>query len=119
MQDIMVDTRFIDKLKDTFLSLMENKDMLAIEEVWLFGSVARGDCNANSDIDIMVITSNNPRDTSLMIEELDLRDDCYFPKVDIVVRSPIGISSNDYYFNEIVRKERIILWKKGDDDYEF
>ena len=50
MQDIMVDTRFIDKLKDTFLSLMENKDMLAIEEVWLFGSVARGDCNANSDI---------------------------------------------------------------------
>ncbi len=119
MQDIMVDTRFIDKLKDTFLSLMENKDMLAIEEVWLFGSVARGDCNANSDIDIMVITSNNPRDTSLMIEELDLRDDCYFPKVDIVVRSPKGISSNDYYFNEIVRKERIILWKKGDDDYEF
>ena len=113
MQDVMIDIRFVDKLRDTFLALMKNKEALGIEEIWLFGSVARGDCNANSDIDIMVITNKKPKDTSLMIEELDLRDDCYFPKVDIVVRSPKGIASNDYYFNEIVRKEKIILWKKS------
>ena len=94
--------------------LIYSADYLNISEIWLFGSVARGTCNAFSDIDLLVLTSGNFKEVSFKIEELELREEIGFPKVDIIVRTPESISNPDYYFNTSVQKDKIILWERGD-----
>ncbi len=108
----MIDSRFKKKLTLVLDRLIKNSILLEAEEIWLFGSVARGDCNADSDIDILVLTSGKPRDISLLVEKLDVRDDVYFPKVDVIVRTPEEIESDNYWFYHEVRKDKIVLWRK-------
>jgi len=42
----------------------------SVREIILFGSVARGDYGANSDIDILVIVSSDPWDAQKRISEI-------------------------------------------------
>lgn len=114
MAVIEIDSRFAPKLEFTLKELIKYADYLNIVEIWLFGSVARGTCNAFSDIDILIITNGISSETSFKIEELNLRDDIGYPKVDIVVRTPKSINDANYYFNTAVQKDKIILWKRDE-----
>lgn len=114
MPTIEIDSRFAPKLESKLNELIYYADYLNISEIWLFGSVARGTCNAFSDIDLLVLTSSNSKEVSFKIEELELREEIGFPKVDIIVRTPESISNPDYYFNTAVQKDKIVLWKRGD-----
>ena len=114
MSTIEIDSRFAPKLESKLNELIYYADYLNISEIWLFGSVARGTCNAFSDIDLLVLTSSNSKEVSFKIEELELREEIGFPKVDIIVRTPESISNPDYYFNTAVQKDKIVLWKRGD-----
>ena len=112
MSTIEIDSRFAPKLESKLNELIYYADYLNISEIWLFGSVARGTCNAFSDIDLLVLTFGNSKGVSLKIEELELREEIGFPKVDIVVRTPQSISNPDYYFNTAVQRDKIVLWKR-------
>ena len=50
MPTIEIDSRFAPKLESKLNELIRYADYLNISEIWLFGSVARGTCNAFSDI---------------------------------------------------------------------
>jgi predicted nucleotidyltransferase len=82
-----------------------------IEKIILFGSVARGNDNNNSDIDILIITSNNSS---------DIEDEVYTKVFKILIttgqRISIKMRSNEYYkkyinssFLSNVEKEGIVL----------
>ena len=100
MPTIEIDSRFAPKLESKLNELIYYADYLNISEIWLFGSVARGTCNAFSDIDLLILTSGNSKEVSF--------------KVDIIVRTPESISNTDYYFNTVVQRDKIVLWKRGD-----
>lgn len=93
--------------------LVNNAIDLQMEELWLFGSVARGDYNAISDLDLMVITSSgNRKSISVKVELLDVRDDIGYPHVDVVVRTFDNLNSEGQIFNREVLRDRIVLWRK-------
>ncbi|GAA5818650.1 MAG: nucleotidyltransferase domain-containing protein [Methanobrevibacter sp. CfCl-M3] len=84
-----------------------------IEKIVLFGSVARGDDNENSDIDMLIITKNKS-------DMAKIDDDIYTKVFDILIKTEERISikmrSKKYYkkyikssFLSNIKKEGIIL----------
>ena len=114
MKNCLVYPEYKIKIFEVLSILKRNKDNLQIDEIWLFGSVARGEATYNSDIDILILTSGIPKNISRKIEDLELRSDVEFPKVDIVVRSHAGINDDYYCFNQEVKRDKIVLWKRGE-----
>jgi predicted nucleotidyltransferase len=84
-----------------------------IERIILFGSVVRGDDNEDSDIDILIITSDK-------LDELKIEDDIYSKTFDILIKTGEYVSAkiksmdhynkyrNSFFFSNI-EKEGIIL----------
>ncbi len=104
---------FKNKIKEVSNILVENALDLEMDELWLFGSVARGDYTATSDVDLLVLTSSKQEHKiSLKVEFLELRNDVDYPNVDIIVRNKSSLQKeNDYLFNKLVKKDKIILWR--------
>ncbi|MDR0911971.1 MAG: nucleotidyltransferase domain-containing protein [Methanobrevibacter sp.] len=84
-----------------------------IEKIILFGSVARGEDNINSDIDILILTTNDD-------DQLKIRDSIYTKVMDILIKTGERVSLkfrslNDYIkykdfsFFSNVTKDGIIL----------
>ncbi len=113
MPTIEIDSRFAPKLESKLNELIFYADYLNISEIWFFDSVARDICNAFSDIDLLVLTTSDSKEISFKIENLELREEVGFPKVDIIVRTPKSINNPDYYFNTAVQRYKIVLWKRG------
>lgn len=105
------------KLQDIVAYLKSHADALQITEIWLFGSMARGTYNTDSDIDIMVIVESNPRSVRLALEEAAAFDKTFpdvdtYPEVDITVRTLEMLDDKAFVFNDLVKKDKIVLWKK-------
>lgn len=113
MEYISIDKRFAGKLREALDVLIMNADELEAEEIWLFGSLARGTATLDSDIDLLVVTQRNRKNTSLKVWDLDVRDDVGFPKVDVVVRTKKELESKLYPFNEEVSKDKVVLWRRS------
>lgn len=111
-RNIQVYPEFKKKIFDTLETILDNEEKLKLEEVWLFGSVAREEATYNSDIDLLVITSGKSKEVSFIIEDLDIRDDVNFPHVDVVVRTYKELGDPYFVFNEEVKRDKITLWKK-------
>jgi len=99
--------------KQIAIDFAKSLDYPEIEKVILFGSVARGDDNKHSDIDILIITTNEE-------DESKINNDIYTKVFDILInkgeRISIKIRSNKYYNNYIhssflsnVEKEGIVI----------
>lgn len=84
-----------------------------IEKIILFGSVARGDDNEDSDIDILIITSKQS-------DKLKIRDDIYSKVMDVLINTgeyiSVKIKNIEYYnkyknysFFSNINKDGIIL----------
>ena len=80
-----------------------------VEQVILYGSMARGDHHKGSDIDFMLIGSGiTPRLLSKMDMEID---DLLLPWfIQITDRKMI----RDARFLEVVEKEGVVFWERGE-----
>lgn len=105
---------FKEKLLESVISLISNKDFLEINYIYLFGSCARGDFRSTSDLDILIITSGKSKGISFKLEGLDIRDEMSYPNVDVIVRTEEEISSKSYLINKLIKQDRVLLWEKGD-----
>lgn len=84
-----------------------------VEEIYLFGSCARGQQKYRSDVDLLVRVDSEtpPREMRRMRVEV-IPDDFNLPEVDL--KFSIGASfSESYRFNENIKKEGRLLWKKS------
>lgn len=108
---------FRDKIQEVSATLVENAELLCMTQLWLFGSVARGDYSANSDIDLLVLTSSSSeRAISVKVELLELRNDVDYPNVDIIVRNKSSLENDaNFVFNNAVKRDKIVIWS---DDIE-
>lgn len=95
--------------------LEKNADDLRMSELWLFGSVARGDYDLESDIDFMVVVDdpNVRKASSIKVELLDVREDMYYPNVDVIVRTRRAMEDLDDFFAANVRRDHIVLWRRN------
>ncbi|MDR3291736.1 MAG: nucleotidyltransferase domain-containing protein [Methanobrevibacter sp.] len=71
--------------KQIAIDFAKNLDHSEIEKILLFGSVARGDDNKDSDIDILIIIKN-------IDDKLKIRDDIYSKVWDVLIRTGESIS---------------------------
>lgn len=105
----------INALSD-YLTILKKKYRDKIVDVLLFGSVARGDYDEESDIDILVIVKNG---------ENRLRDEVSMASYEPMLRNDVVISSlvmDEMMYNwhrkykdplyKVIKREGINLWKK-------
>ena len=81
-----------------------------IEQIILYGSVARGEDNENSDIDILIITDNYEKIEDLIAEEVlntIIKEDEYV-STNIMTKQRYEKTKN-FSFLENIRKEGVIL----------
>jgi predicted nucleotidyltransferase len=80
--------------KQIAIEFAESLKHSEIEKIILFGSVARGDDNKDSDIDILVITSEKS-------DKSKIKDDIYSRTFDILMKTgeyvSVKIKSIDHY----------------------
>ena len=103
---------FRNKIQEVSETLVDNARILCMTQLWLFGSVARGDYSANSDIDLLVLTSSSSeRAISVKVELLELRNDVDYPNVDIIVRNKSSLENDaNFIFNNAVKRDKIVIW---------
>jgi predicted nucleotidyltransferase len=90
-------------------------DGLPAEEVWLFGSQARGDANPDSDMDFLVVVGESDKPTHHQSREAhSLVSEIRVPK-DIVVLTRQQWSRQENVVNTlpyIAKKEGLLLYHK-------
>lgn len=104
----------IEEYKNILIKLFDDK----LDSIILFGSKARGDDRKDSDIDLMIIRNDNPKNAydriwQKTIEhsgELTLK----YGNIDISPRVEVKHFFNTVYspFFEQVKKEGVILWSR-------
>lgn len=84
---------FMDR-KQLAIEFAESLNHPSIMKIILFGSVARGEDNENSDIDVLIIT-NKKSDKNIIVDEV------YDKVVDVLVKTgehiSVKIKSKNYY----------------------
>lgn len=76
-----------------------------VEEIYLFGSYARGEANADSDLDFLVYGGENFRLTMIFALAEELRETL---KKDVDVFEIHEINENSAFYNTIM-KERLLV----------
>ncbi len=83
------------------------KELKFIDEIWLYGSRARGDQQERSDIDLVIVCPEASKDEFLdVLKILDEKDTLL--QVDIIRFDEI----KDIQFKKRIEKEKIVLYKK-------
>lgn len=80
-----------------------------VEEIWLYGSRARGDDLERSDIDLAVVAPFATKQDELTIQNIIDEADTLL-KIDLVIFNKVLDSS----FKKRIEKEKIIIYKKSD-----
>lgn len=96
-----LDYQFMDKLKS----------LPFVDEIWLFGSRARADNSAKSDIDIAVVCTNITENDWLKVTDIVDEADTLL-KVDCIKFDKNSISEELY--NNILKDRKIIYVKEQD-----
>ena len=96
-----LDYQFIEKLKS----------LPFVEEIWLFGSRARGDNRERSDIDLAILCPNSTDKDWLSITEI-IEDADTLLKIDCVKFDQDRISKELY--DNILKDRKVIYVKKQD-----
>ena len=99
--------KHVDKIK-------QYADELELEEIWLFGSVARGTYSRDSDIDLMLVTKGDTRRVRRLVDEYGLDDELDEPFVEITVRTRESLENPAFLFNTMVKQDRIVLWRRDE-----
>ncbi len=80
-----------------------------IEEIWLFGSRARGDHRQKSDIDLAIICPNSTEEDWLRVVDI-IEDSDTLLKIDYI-KFDQGTISRELY-NNIIKDKKVIYVKK-------
>lgn len=95
----LVEERFKDRL-ESFKALVKEFD-IKYEQIGIFGSYARGDYKASSDIDVCIITNNRP---NMMISGA-FREEADLLGVDVVYLSQDSFINSERLFVKKLRKD--------------
>ncbi|MCR4721291.1 MAG: nucleotidyltransferase domain-containing protein [Lachnospiraceae bacterium] len=109
------DLIFTEEMKLELISGLKNILIGNLEEIILYGSVARGNCTEESDVDIVLICrseiAKEEKDRFLAWNaEMDLKYNRVFSIVDIE-RSKFERWISAVPFYKSIQKEGVILWK--------
>lgn len=120
MNELIKDFRH--KLPELFLNrIVYSVDFLVktvpdVEEIYLFGSCARGDAKWSSDVDLAVVTKKVITDHTLrgtvisILDEPDETETC----TDVIFRTP-DMQDGSITFQKLFDRDKVLIWKK---DYE-
>ena len=92
---------------EAFLPLLLQSEPL---EVGLYGSLARGDFKASSDIDLYALYDRVPQGS----EKGELYEEAYDRGIDLLISSYKAFYEAESVFCNNVIKERKIIWQKGE-----
>ena len=105
--------RFREKLKRDLKYLL-GKEIPGLEQICLFGSVARGDYKWDSDLDLAIITKTPLTDHYLRGEIVDVLDEpLNNVSTDVVFRVREGNASLSTTFDYLFEKDKVVLWEEG------
>ena len=91
---------------------LTGRDIPGLQEICLFGSVARGDYKWNSDIDLAIITKRAITDHVLRGEVLDeLDEEIDGVSSDVVFRT-LNTHSLSKTFDAAFERDKVVLWKQ-------
>lgn len=99
---------------DNFEFFHKLKKQSSIEEIWLYGSRARGDFSERSDMDLAILCPSATPEEWMMIEEILESADTLL-KIDAVGFDTLGLSDR---LRENIQKFKKILYKKGSSKME-
>ncbi|WP_180270777.1 nucleotidyltransferase family protein [Sporanaerobium hydrogeniformans] len=77
-------------------------------EIGLYGSLARGDFKASSDIDLYVLYEEMPKGT----QKGEIYEEAYDRGIDLLISSYKAFYETDSVFCKNVLRDRKIIWKK-------
>jgi len=108
----------INKILTTVVEFYHNKYGELLEQVWLFGSKARGDDTADSDVDIMIILDDNAQIEKIPgknLEKYELAMEILTNYNELI--SPMEYPVTDFKRNRIslhrnVKKEGMLFYEK-------
>lgn len=98
-----------EKLQEVVKCIAGIADDIGLQEIWLFGSVARGVYGIDSDLDIMLIVEGNTEVVRKIVDDFDFG---WNPEVDITVRTLHSLQNSEYAFAKFVLRDKIVLWTK-------
>jgi len=84
------------------------KSLPFVEQIWLFGSRARGDHHEKSDIDIAIVCPHATSENWLVVVDIVNNADTLL-KIDCIQLDPLTISSDLYHR---ILKDRKLLYAK-------
>lgn len=83
-----------------------------IRAIYLYGSCARGDYKASSDVDLFIyVDSIMPEDLRRQLRSEVMPDDFNLPDVELKI-SDSNVFSDSVHFNNNLKKDAILLWKR-------
>lgn len=103
---------FANKLVEVYNNIRPHVDEINAKAIYLFGSLARGDFNMLSDIDILIEVEGSILDSIEILSRYNVCSNISGPDVDLIVRSTEALNAPYIPFNEFVKKDRILLWKR-------
>lgn len=83
-------------------------------EIGVYGSFARGDYKATSDVDLYVLYESLPN----KVQKGELYETAYEVDVDLLICEQKQFYESTSVFTRNVMKDRKILWKQGEADEE-
>lgn len=102
--------KFSEKINMLQSKLQDNKLEFISRNIYIFGSVARNNFNAESDIDLLLLLPDDYKMSA--IEKIaidDMRDDVGYPKVDITIRRKSVFDENYKEFKKFVEKDMFLF----------
>lgn len=117
--------RLLDRAEEAGLLLLQHKDQLHLDRIIIFGSLARGEADYRSDVDIMAVVQGGPKESS-KAKDFILANlaDCFegeFPKIDChtcatsVYDNPDISNIDGTVFGDFlacVKKDGVQIWPK-------
>ena len=104
--------RFRIKLQKDLKYLIE-RGIPGLEQICLFGSVARGDYKWDSDLDLAIVTRKPLIDHYLRGEIVDVLDESLDGvSTDVVFRVSNGNESLSGTFDYLFEKDKLVLWER-------
>ncbi|HIQ96322.1 MAG TPA: nucleotidyltransferase domain-containing protein [Candidatus Limivivens merdigallinarum] len=102
---------FVTSIDYTLTALLNSKYYSKIDRIIVYGSFARGDYKADSDIDLIVLTNERlqPEDIRKIRSLIDEKT-YLLPEVDLKFYQQHD--KMDRIFSEEVKKDGVVLWKR-------
>ena len=94
------------------LQYLLDREIPGLEQIYLFGSVARGDYKWDSDVDLAIITKDTLTDRALRGEIADVLGMPIDGITSDVVFRTCNNHSMSSVFDQVFERDKVLLWSK-------